>query len=97
MMHVPVSYTHLDVYKRQASSRKIWPSCWADLTVTYATQTSLEDAFGVKEILQIADRDVNGAVSYTHLDVYKRQHYPHTPTRKRTKTNCWYSMAGYGN
>ena len=35
--------------------------------MTYATQTSLEDAFGVKEILQIADRDVNGAVDATAL------------------------------
>lgn len=30
--------------------------------MSYATQTSLEDAFGVAEILQLADRDRNGVV-----------------------------------
>ena len=55
----PVSYTHLDVYKRQIfnSLRKL------------DVLQELVDDRDVTEIM------VNGpnAVSYTHLDVYKRQ------------------------
>ena len=31
----PVSYTHLDVYKRQRSNR-VWHSCWADSPMALA-------------------------------------------------------------
>ena len=62
-----VSYTHLDVYKRQIHDRvpvqKVEPMTDRDYSVRGCT--ALLDAIG-------------GAipVSYTHLDVYKRQ--PHT-------------------
>ena len=67
---MPVSYTHLDVYKRQAqlvaeniaqqlenriSFRRAMKSCMS--------RTMKSGALGVK----------TSAVSYTHLDVYKRQ------------------------
>ena len=63
----PVSYTHLDVYKRQAwprgsavaaSERR--PSRWLRLSmVTALTKCTIAR--------------ISKAVSYTHLDVYKRQ------------------------
>ena len=60
----PVSYTHLDVYKRQAHTldyRELLPV----LTVFLGT--------GIRsgELAGLTWNDI--AVSYTHLDVYKRQ------------------------
>ena len=60
LIQVPVSYTHLDVYKRQEQpfvgdtlTANIKPS---SATVTYSWRVGGAEA-----------------VSYTHLDVYKRQ------------------------
>ena len=79
---MPVSYTHLDVYKRQACSsagniqRWHYLDYWIDgwiigtdsgsvFSWRYADRVSgSDDLFG----LYAAD-----PVSYTHLDVYKRQ------------------------
>ena len=57
----PVSYTHLDVYKRQIYSH-----------VNYSVTKIMN--FIEKNILYYLTRAIaSGPVSYTHLDVYKRQ------------------------
>ena len=69
----PVSYTHLDVYKRQlpawAGDREAVPATPAEFP---ACQTAARPPDG-----HFADRGglvcSPEAVSYTHLDVYKRQ------------------------
>ena len=55
-----VSYTHLDVYKRQVAEHATDPA-----PVGAAVTAG---AFGRQ-----AERNTLEAVSYTHLDVYKRQ------------------------
>ena len=55
----PVSYTHLDVYKRQYPMRRALAS-----TTVKILQERLFKDYGTP---------VRIAVSYTHLDVYKRQ------------------------
>ena len=62
----PVSYTHLDVYKRQVS-----PSI--ALSMGEALPYLAEYPYGCVE--QTLNRFLPAlvAVSYTHLDVYKRQ------------------------
>ena len=58
LVHVPVSYTHLDVYKRQLLSMLPFVLVSFRHGVKWGLFTGL----------------VNGCpVSYTHLDVYKRQ------------------------
>ena len=66
----PVSYTHLDVYKRQD---------------VYYLVKNINDAFNSNHLKRTEDNiyrfsktpnlndDAFGTVSYTHLDVYKRQ------------------------
>ena len=58
----PVSYTHLDVYKRQVPMRFLFEQMGADVEWNGETQTAT------------ATLDNTAAVSYTHLDVYKRQY-----------------------
>ena len=53
----PVSYTHLDVYKRQGEIHTVRSACLAS---DHAAQALI----GVSRV---------HPVSYTHLDVYKRQ------------------------
>ncbi|WP_171907453.1 hypothetical protein [Burkholderia plantarii] len=63
----PVSYTHLDVYKRQAPGFVEIPSCpSSDCDVVRPIRLSC---------LQHAETQMHKLtpVSYTHLDVYKRQ------------------------
>ncbi len=59
--HAAVSYTHLDVYKRQRSDRAL---CLPDMRLL------LRHVY--RERNELSDRSA-GPVSYTHLDVYKRQ------------------------
>ena len=61
IMIIPVSYTHLDVYKRQAYNNA--SILWRCVSI---------DNNGP---LMLADKivDTLASVSYTHLDVYKRQ------------------------
>ena len=81
---VPVSYTHLDVYKRQVYSTGneslerlniklvqtpqaflssiLLPAFNIDYKEKFTDEASVVEAFGMKV-----------PVSYTHLDVYKRQ------------------------
>ena len=76
----PVSYTHLDVYKRQVEGSKFWFNCnpehprhwfyeeWIqkrDEKNAYYLHFRMEDNPSLSEKMI--------AVSYTHLDVYKRQ------------------------
>ena len=63
----PVSYTHLDVYKRQP--QKYDTVVFALLTYPpFATQLERIIGHGV-----LAHGGYDHPVSYTHLDVYKRQ------------------------
>ena len=58
----PVSYTHLDVYKRQVlHGRDAW-RLLVGLALAFVILAAVNPLF-----------DTLGAVSYTHLDVYKRQ------------------------
>ena len=71
----PVSYTHLDVYKRQASEQVPWASgsawapCIARKNGKYYFYFCAKDKSG-SSCIGVA---VAEPVSYTHLDVYKRQ------------------------
>ena len=64
---VPVSYTHLDVYKRQAQTGDFYGM--------------FKEMDGLPVIVRLLDPPLHEflesprAVSYTHLDVYKRQPY----------------------
>ena len=67
MSFFPVSYTHLDVYKRQPESSGI----------SEKRKRTMDDEVR-KQIFEdfkkmITTESVVGPVSYTHLDVYKRQ------------------------
>ena len=59
MKPLPVSYTHLDVYKRQA---------YGIATVNIKGGTLIAEAKSL-----ITEGTTYTPVSYTHLDVYKRQ------------------------
>ena len=77
---IPVSYTHLDVYKRQQYNPH------HDKDVFYHSLCVMENSPPILEIRLAAllhdigkpkaftlDEEGVGPVSYTHLDVYKRQ------------------------
>ena len=71
----PVSYTHLDVYKRQvytvgAKTKKVFLTTALGAIVNLGTNLILVQPFGMQGI---AMGTCLGSVSYTHLDVYKRQ------------------------
>ena len=71
---IPVSYTHLDVYKRQDLENNA-----GSMIVNIGAQsTNFSIVTGGRIIINkkipIGGRQMNEAdVSYTHLDVYKRQ------------------------
>ena len=93
MTDSPVSYTHLDVYKRQVTKRNIVGVATAHpeiakrgvllrkfgqevIRVTAGKRVHGTGAVpgGMNKSLTVAERDeLLKAVSYTHLDVYKRQ------------------------
>ena len=64
---MPVSYTHLDVYKRQPFIRP------RDVLQSQAGQSAEDKQQSLQAAIQVHYRKVFEAVSYTHLDVYKRQ------------------------
>ena len=80
----PVSYTHLDVYKRQldvldqtrghpAAAQDAWQRFEECMPTILAAKAP---ALDVQQDGQVAIDDIangRGPVSYTHLDVYKRQ------------------------
>ena len=66
---VSVSYTHLDVYKRQLENDG---SKATDAWRKSGDNWFYLDSYGNMVVNQLID-DTYYAVSYTHLDVYKRQ------------------------
>ena len=85
----PVSYTHLDVYKRQVikgsgsvSGRRSMSGTEGECGMTI-WDTSFKAVFVVAVPITLAVYACVyvGAVSYTHLDVYKRQ-IPSRPLRR---------------
>ena len=71
----PVSYTHLDVYKRQGKERN-----QNALKMTDEMISLLNDLFAGQDYkptrTDVFDKYNGFPVSYTHLDVYKRQKLP---------------------
>ena len=70
---VPVSYTHLDVYKRQIYNTALYLRLSRDDELqgesgSIQTQRMMLRQYAAEHGLTVVD-----AVSYTHLDVYKRQ------------------------
>ena len=66
-----VSYTHLDVYKRQnLFSSLSWHKPW--IHRSQSLHTLISESSGCLRLALPSYRLT--AVSYTHLDVYKRQH-----------------------
>ena len=87
---IPVSYTHLDVYKRQGSSvgiddMVIPEKKYEIISAAEEEVAEIQEQFQsglvtagerynkVIDIWAAANERVAKAVSYTHLDVYKRQ------------------------
>ena len=68
-----VSYTHLDVYKRQVhiitGHARAGKALDIDFEALVRTRGTLVFLMGISTLPRI----VSGPVSYTHLDVYKRQ------------------------
>ena len=78
LMIATVSYTHLDVYKRQDHCRVIFDFYFSDVSETARAYNEQSVAVGSRvqdEDLEICEAVQRGlkSVSYTHLDVYKRQ------------------------
>ena len=76
----PVSYTHLDVYKRQVLGFPSGDFREQEFTDEKQIQEFCTLTYGVKfpmfEKVHVSGKDATDlykAVSYTHLDVYKRQ------------------------
>ena len=69
---MPVSYTHLDVYKRQQHRRRtvVHPYPFSPADKNTRADTHCVPARKTVFICRLVMLD---AVSYTHLDVYKRQ------------------------
>ena len=63
----PVSYTHLDVYKRQGLKPDL--VIFLDIDPEKALKRKLSIDGGDR----LENEDISFPVSYTHLDVYKRQ------------------------
>ena len=69
-MITPVSYTHLDVYKRQALHRLSKLS----LEIILKQKSSMRFLFFFQsDTVDVPTPNSAATVSYTHLDVYKRQ------------------------
>ena len=67
---VAVSYTHLDVYKRQPFTIVMPPpNITGQLHMGHALDNTMQDILILFKRMQ----GYNAPVSYTHLDVYKRQ------------------------
>ena len=72
---IPVSYTHLDVYKRQS---RIGATIALGFVLFFVAVPS-----GLSGVVWAATGAAGIPVSYTHLDVYKRQVYNQRARRKR--------------
>ena len=75
----PVSYTHLDVYKRQMQKSGRWDIAYicdtdpASRELARNLSPSSRIISDEQEIFDDQSVEAVGPVSYTHLDVYKRQ------------------------
>ena len=73
---LPVSYTHLDVYKRQLMCCSQWDGAYEPIvemkTPVYFVIGESDEYYG-SEPFKEAYQQIHEPVSYTHLDVYKRQ------------------------
>ena len=71
LRHTAVSYTHLDVYKRQALN----PPARTTILIITLSPVKYIDNYSVNNSLFSEHKAVHTTmpVSYTHLDVYKRQ------------------------
>ena len=88
-----VSYTHLDVYKRQLRTNGgrvdavavRSPHILNSKGATYAQSADwgVEEAEGFIKLFGMSSTLWAEAVSYTHLDVYKRQSQPRPKRRLR--------------
>ena len=85
--NAPVSYTHLDVYKRQLRTHEVTP--FANKKNSMKTMLDVSGDLALwytgEEIVVFAFGSNTKAVSYTHLDVYKRQGGCSPPS----PTKCW--------
>ena len=73
---IPVSYTHLDVYKRQFLGLEdtiLYAACFDANGGVFEPLFTEEDAIISDELNHASIIDGVRPVSYTHLDVYKRQ------------------------
>ena len=78
-----VSYPHLDVYKRQL----VYRIGMLDAQYGVATAIGLFKSVISFAMLGISYMVAYKSVSYTHLDVYKRQAYYSQPYRSRNTIN----------
>ena len=69
--YAPVSYTHLDVYKRQVLCCAVQEIYIESRCVGYLIDR-WDNLFEWSDSMEVPTVSVK-AVSYTHLDVYKRQ------------------------
>ena len=71
----PVSYTHLDVYKRQLQEGIVWEAAMQAAHRKLDNLVAIVDLNGLQIDGKVSDVKCvcPVAVSYTHLDVYKRQ------------------------
>ena len=72
----PVSYTHLDVYKRQVLHKALKQAVLIGYLRTNPTEACILPRIIRKEMHPLE------AVSYTHLDVYKRQRQDYVRTAR---------------
>ena len=84
----PVSYTHLDVYKRQQFGPKVTPGKLRAAMKALGFADVFEVAIGADLCAKQEAEDFLKAVSYTHLDVYKRQVYKSTTYGAFTLKTC---------
>ena len=71
---ISVSYTHLDVYKRQTLNiAKMWRMYQESVSDELKVKESLFRKIFVTNFNISFKSPTTDAVSYTHLDVYKRQ------------------------
>ena len=74
-----VSYTHLDVYKRQSKDRSLRKQVFRGVYDSYKKWSNTVSMMYISKLkndtfyARVRKYDSARAVSYTHLDVYKRQ------------------------
>ena len=79
----PVSYTHLDVYKRQSVDSRMIPAFFKMVfQLRFMGAAPFSENGAVSRYAAVLSTD---AVSYTHLDVYKRQLQQYAGTQKGSR------------